>query len=373
MDVVVLALKTLLRRKMRTALTVVGVSIGVAGVVALVSVSRGLRGELDQFFAVQDAHLVVTRKGAADPFISYLPDTLLRSLARHDAVASAHPFLFGATQIPDQPMLLTFGVDAGSPFLANLTVVEGDELSAAGAPENPLLLGARGAQVYGLAVGDTFALAHGEYVVVGLYESALQFIDAGGLLLFPDAQREAGLEGKMSSALLRLKDGAQADPQAVEEALEAAFPNLEATAPARFTDAFDEFDLMSEAVFAISILATFVGGIGVMNTMLMSVFERTREIGVLQAVGWSRGRILRLVLCEAAALCLVAAPVGLAIGIAGVEALSTVGHLSWMSGSYGPGLLLWAMGVGLGMGLVGAAYPAWRAARILPVEALRYE
>jgi len=72
-----LSLKNLRRRKIRTGLTALGVAIGVAIIVALISVAQGLQSQFDQLFAAGDAHLVVTRKGAADPFISYLPDTLL--------------------------------------------------------------------------------------------------------------------------------------------------------------------------------------------------------------------------------------------------------------------------------------------------------
>ena len=82
-----LAIKNLARRKIRSALTVLGISIGVASVVALVAVARGLRNQFDDFLAVGEAHLVLTRAGAADPFISYLPDDLIDRLAGVQDVA----------------------------------------------------------------------------------------------------------------------------------------------------------------------------------------------------------------------------------------------------------------------------------------------
>jgi hypothetical protein len=136
----VLALKTLARRKIRTALTAVGVATGVATVVALVAVTRGLHGQLNGMFDVGQGYLVVTRKGAADPLISYLPDGLLDGLAATEGVAAAHPLLWGATMVPDNPFFFSFGVDAGSPFLSNVQLVEGRGLFEPANPARSILL-----------------------------------------------------------------------------------------------------------------------------------------------------------------------------------------------------------------------------------------
>ena len=365
-----LALRTLARRKARTALTILGVSVGVATVVALVAVSRGMTEQFDSLFDVEGSHLVGSKRGAADPFFSYLPEELVGELEAHPSVEAAHPYLMAAFQVPGQPIILAFGLTAGSPALEHVRLVRGQELFD-GADDPRILLGARAAEVYDLDVGDELELAHATYRVTGIFSSPNQLFDAGAAFALALAQAEAGIEGRMTEVLLTIPE--ERDPAEVEAELEQAFETLEVTGVASFTDAFEEFDLMGQAVLALSILASVIGGIGVMNTMLMSVLERTREIGVLQAVGWSRWMILRLILAEAACLCLLSAPVGVLLGILGVEALSTIGHMSWMSGAYGPSLFLWAAGVGLGMGLVGAAYPAWRATRIPPVEALRYE
>ena len=367
-----LSLKNLRRRKIRTGLTALGVAIGVAIIVALISVAKGLQSQFDQLFAAGDAHLVVTRKGAADPFISYLPDTLVDELREANGVSAAHPFLFGATQIPDHPFFFSFGVTEGSPFLGNVRLTEGRRLFDPENPRHRIVLGHRAAEHLGCELGSTLKLAQGEYEVVGLFESAVPFISVGGLLPFEDAQREMGLEGKTSSVMVQFADFEPDRLAEYETALESAFPTVEATAPAGFTKAFDEFALMDEAVMALSLLAVFVGGIGVMNTMLMSVFERTREIGILMAIGWSKAMILRQVLAEACIVCLLGGLMGIALGVLAVEAIGAVGEFAWLSGEYGPFLFAWALLVAVGMGLFGSVYPAWRAVRVPPIEALRY-
>jgi len=371
-----LALRNLTRRKIRSGLTVLGVAIGIAAVVALLAVARGIRAQFNSFFATGDAHLVLTRAGAADPFISYLPDALLDKLRAFDGVASVHPFLFAVKQVPRQPFFFLFGTTAGSPLLEHLAIVDGngpfDPAPAAGDPP-AICVGRRLATFLDLHTGDPLLLGNDRFRISGIFESSVPLLESGGVADFTVAQRAAGLEGKMSQALVNLTDFHPASVAARAAAIEAAFPDVSAATPAQFTHAFDEFDLMDQAVAVFTALAVLVGGIGVMNTMLMSVFERTREIGVLRAVGWSKAMILRSVLVEGLLVCAVAAPVGIGLGVVTVEVIASIGELGFIAGEYRAAVFAAAVGVAVGMGLVGAIYPAWRAVRITPIEALRYE
>ena len=121
-------------------------------------------------------------------------------------------------------------------------------------------------------------------------------------------------------------------------------------------------------------LAVVIGGIGVMNTMIMSIFERTREIGVLRAVGWRRSRVLRMIVAESVTLCLLAGFVGGALG-AGIASLATrlpaVGD--FLAPAFPPRVFVQGALVAFVVGLLGAAYPAIRATRLTPMEALRHE
>ena len=368
-----LALKNLARRKIRTGLTVLGVGLGVAAVVALVSIAQGMRGQLDSVFTGSDAHLVLTRKGAADPFTSFLDDDLVPELRASPLLEEVHPFLLGAAQIPRNPFFFTFGVTRGSTFLQGIQVVDGVALFDAPRPERAILLGRKAAESLEHGVGDMFELVGEDYEVVGIFESAIPFVDFGGILDFPNAQEETGLEGKLTAAMVRVNGFDPARLAEHEAAVEAAFPGCEASDPGRFTQSFDEFELLEEATLLLSLLGMFIGGFGVMNTMLMSVFERTREIGVLQAIGWGKGRILSMVVTEAALVCAAGGVFGGLCGTYGLDLFSRVWDLSWVRGTPDPWLNVYAVVIGLGMGIVGSLYPALRAARISPIEALRYE
>ena len=127
-------------------------------------------------------------------------------------------------------------------------------------------------------------------------------------------------------------------------------------------------------ISGISFVAILVGGVGVLNTMLMSVFERTREIGVLRSLGWRRRSILGLIMREAIML-------GFLGGIAGIMIAFGLGNLIEHAPMVGGVLdMIWsvqifarALAVALLLGLVGGLYPAFRATRMQPIEALRYE
>jgi ABC-type antimicrobial peptide transport system permease subunit len=121
-------------------------------------------------------------------------------------------------------------------------------------------------------------------------------------------------------------------------------------------------------------LMLVVGGIVMMNVMLMSVFERTHEIGVLRAVGWRGGRVLRMVLGESLALSLISAVAGVLIGVAlnGLLAL-TPAYGDVLTAVYAPGDLARVVLMSVGLGVVGGLLPAWRAVRLRPIEALHYE
>jgi putative ABC transport system permease protein len=122
----------------------------------------------------------------------------------------------------------------------------------------------------------------------------------------------------------------------------------------------------------VSAIAVFIGSIGVLNTMVMSVIERTREIGTLRAIGWKRHRVMRMILWESVILSVGGAILGVILAVLLMRALS---NLSWTSGliagSTSPGVIFQGVAIAILVGVLGAIYPAYRAAGLSPMEALR--
>jgi putative ABC transport system permease protein len=123
-----------------------------------------------------------------------------------------------------------------------------------------------------------------------------------------------------------------------------------------------------------STVALFIGSIGMLNTMIMSVFERTKEIGVLRAIGWGRWRVVKMILMESVILSLLGGALGAVGAIFLTKMLSHFPAAAGViDGNLAPSVILDGFLIALGVGLLGAAYPAYRGAQLLPTEALRHE
>ena len=131
--------------------------------------------------------------------------------------------------------------------------------------------------------------------------------------------------------------------------------------------------LIIDTGWIFSLLALIVGGIGVTNTMAMSVVERIHEIGIMRAVGWAKWRIALLILSEAVGIGLLALGLGLACGYLAAEVFTKSGKLSQLAEpDFTTGVFAWGLAFALGVAVIGALYPAWRAVRLRPIEALRW-
>ncbi len=166
-----------------------------------------------------------------------------------------------------------------------------------------------------------------------------------------------------------------ADPAALAQSIEDDFDNLATISDVGEYGKVDQgVEFLDAANLAISVLAVGIGAIGVMNTMIMSVLERTREIGILRAVGWSGTRILRMIIGESLILCVFAAAVGAALGVLATRAILMIDLIrNLLEPQYPLEIFLRALAVAVVVALLGAIYPAFRAVRLTPMEALRYE
>ena len=149
----------------------------------------------------------------------------------------------------------------------------------------------------------------------------------------------------------------------VAQRLQARYPGIAAiTEPGQAIKVDTSSRLIISTGWIVSILALIVGGIGVTNTMAMSVFERTREIGILRAVGWPSRGSAAMIVSEAVGICLIALGVGCALGVVAAQVFVAHSALAGLiSPSYTAATFAWGLAFALGVGLIGALYPTWRA------------
>jgi putative ABC transport system permease protein len=156
--------------------------------------------------------------------------------------------------------------------------------------------------------------------------------------------------------------------------LSAEYPGIDFSLAAEAVQSMSDFAVVEQMVAQVSFLAILIGGLGMLNTMLMSVLERTREIGVRRALGWRQRHVLGLILRESLILGVLGGVLGILIGL-GLGRLVAMlpGLYGGMAPLYSLEIFLQALLVAAVAGTTGGLYPAWRATRMRPVEALRYE
>jgi putative ABC transport system permease protein len=365
-----LIVKNLLRQRVRTLLTVLGISVGITTVVALGVVTAGMKQTSGELIRTGGADFMVAQDGASDFSFSTVPESDWARIARRPDVAAAVGVLYNFAQVGSNAYFPEMGVRPDQ--LAGIIGRPDAGRLLSGAP-NEVVLGAGAAAALGVSVGDTVDLGGRPRRVTGIFQSASTYENSGGYMPLQTVQRIASKPGVVTAVYINVAPGA--DPEQVAAAIERDEPTLASIASVADYGKVDQGIAIMDAVeLAISLLAVGIGAIGVTNTMVMSVFERTREIGILRAVGWSRRRILGTVIGESVALCSLAAIVGVLLGVAASRAIMLVPSISsFLTPVYAPDVFVRAVAIALIVGLAGAAYPALRATRLTPMEALRHE
>lgn len=366
-----LIVSNLVRRRVRSVLTVVGIGIGITTIVALGAVTAGAKQAAGQMLRIGSADFLVAQQGASDLALSALTEREWDAIAAVSGVANARGILYHVSRVGSNPYFITFGVRPEQLAQSPPTLLRGRLPSLDGTTE--LLLGRRAADSLDARIGDTIEIERTPFRVVGIFASDNHIEEVSAYAPLATVQRVAKKLAVVTGVYVTLRPGA--DPADVAARIEAAVPT--ATVISRVSEyaEVDQGVRMVDALYlAISVLAVVIGAVGVMNTMIMSVFERTREIGVLRAIGWSGHRILRLILGESLILCLIAAGVGIGLGVLASRAVALIPAVStFLSPAYTTQTFVVALVVALVVAFAGAAYPAYRAVRLSPMEALRYE
>ncbi len=363
--------KNLVRQRTRTALTVLGIGVGITTVVALGVVTAGMRQTLGTMLRTGGADFMVAQKGASDLSFSTLPQRDWDAMREVPGVARAVGAALQVSKVGGNPYFLTFGFDPGQLADDPLELLSGRRIRAGAGGE--LMLGDKAARDLDATSGSTVTLERRTFRVVGVYRTGELLRDAGAIASLADVQRLTGKPGMIMAVFVTVDHGA--DMSAVAAAIERKIPGVTAIEKvAEYAEVDQGMRVLDAVNIAISLLAVGIGAIGVMNTMVMSVFERTRELGTLRAVGWRGSRVVRLVVGESLLLCLLASVLGVALGVLASRAIMLVPAVSsFLVPSYEPGVFARGIAVGVIVALVGAAYPAYRAVRLSPMEALRHE
>ncbi|HLJ09355.1 MAG TPA: FtsX-like permease family protein [Acidimicrobiia bacterium] len=366
------ALRNLRAKKGRSLGLAAAVAFAVMTVVTLAVTSSGLEQSAAAVISIGKADFTVAQKDAPNLLASTIDAGERARILSTPGVESAVGVLVETERInANNPVFIEIGIAPGDLARFGVNIVAGRPYQATA--RSQCMLGWRAASNLGLHVGSKFSANGTVNTVTGLYSTGNSFGDDAAMFPLPAVQGYNRVPGIVTMVFVKVHHGYS--ESGVEHSIAYRLPELTTIRTAtQFGRADRDLVYLQAAVTGSTILAVIIGAVIVGNTMLLSVFERTRELGLLRAVGWTRRRIVGLILLEALALALLGACVGVGLSFAVTGILEHVPRLSGvLHTDFTPTAFWRALYTALGMTLLGCLYPAIRAAFLVPLKALSYE
>jgi putative ABC transport system permease protein len=407
-----IAIRSLLANKLRSALTMLGIIIGVGAVITLMSVGRGAQAAITSTFeqmgtnvlyvmstSSEEGGMMAIQYGSMTPTLTLDDAEALERLDSVTGVASVNENIVDITAGGESKMAIIHGASAEYQWVYGYTIASGQFFSDrhVASRDTVVVLGSQVAEdLFGDddPVGQRVKVKGKRFTVIGVLEpkgGAIMGVSMDDIVVTPITtfqtklftQRTASGEDAVQSIALQV---------ASADAVEPVTENIENILRRRHHltgDDKNDFAIVSmeqmlgmlqqvTGIFtivlgAIASISLLVGSIGIMNIMLVSVTERTREIGIRKAVGAKRRDILTQFLLEAAVLSLLGGAVGIIGGwlLSFLISLIDIGGITLHS-VVSPDIVVLAVSVSVFIGLASGIYPAMRAARLNPIDALRY-
>ncbi len=384
-------LRNVFRRKLRAFLTIFGITIGVLALVVMGALAEKLQLLVDGGVEYYGDKVVVSGPSSIGGFgVEPLSRDLVAEIESIDGVTRAAASVM--LLLDEDPSAVSFGVPANingedgravgyETFEVRYADGRGVEPDESGV----VAVGSDLVAQLDATVGGDVEIRGETFEVVGILEKTLTAPDQSVLMSLPDAQdllveslpaavRET-VEPRdlVTSIAVYLEDGR--DPDAMAKIIAEEIPDITAMGPEGFQSSVQEpLKIFNQIIYAVAFVSLAVGGLSVINTMTMAVAERTREIGVRKAIGASDGAIMRQFIAESAVIGMIGGLVGLLVGWGVVLLANSAGAASATElFLITPRLAFGAVGFAVFLGVLSGLYPAWHAARLNPVEALRYE
>ncbi len=363
--------RNLWRRRLRTLLTLCGIGVAIGAFVGLVGFSSAFEQAWLRIYTSSGTDIAVIQRTFLNTSVDESVGAKLRALP---VVAQATPMIYNVMDLTPDVNALAYGWKADSYEFESLHILSGRRFSD-GKPE--VMLGDLLAEDLKKKPGDTLEIQDSPFKVVGVYHGGSALEADAVIMPLDQLQQLSSLQGKVSTFHVRLRPTPPGESpeqylKYAQAQIEASLPTLRAV-PAAERASNNEFVRLAHAsAWGTSSIALLIGILGIANTMAMSVFERTRELGILRALGWKRWQVLMLIQMEAAVLGLGGGLLGIALGWCALHVLAALPQTaSIVSAHVALPLLAETLGIALLAGLIAGAVPAWRGAQLSPVEALR--
>lgn len=365
-----MTLRSVKRHKIRSFLTAFGVTLAIAAIVSLGSISEGINIMVQEQMTMASDLIVVTEKGALDLSTAFTAERhidrdIIDELAQIDGVEE-----------------ISYGIEAMDPTYRSFVIgfllehldmygLENIEFEEGGwftGGSFEAVVGYQRGEVDGWAVGDELVLNGDEYTISGVLEEMSGFMDYGIIVPFDSAAETYDMQEYVTEIHIKPVDVRESERIANE--IDETFDSVEAITMAEAVEIAEEIvGQIRIMTLAVGIIASVVASIGIINTMMMIVAERKREFGIMKALGAEQRVILFLVLQEGVVLALLGGVVGLLLGALGTEMLNQA--IGRPMATVTPLLAVLSLLYGLGIAIVASLYPAYQAVMVNPVDAMR--
>lgn len=376
-------LKNLFRRKVRSGLTVMAVAVAVGTMVSLLSISHNFERANSEAFERRGVDLVVSKAGVANQLDSDLNEKVEIKLLALPGVQLTTPGLVemisyrrGNSDIS----VFVQGWRADNPGFRDADLIEGRKIEPR--DRRVAMLGENVVGSLKKKVGDNIEISQEDFKVIGTFRSFSAAENGSILVPLADLQELRIRPGRVSGFSVVL-DPSHKTTAAVDEICaqinamtddRGKSLGLSAKPTSDFVKGSTHIMIANAMAWMTTAIALVIGTIGMLNTMVMSVIERTREIGILRAIGWRKLRVVRMILGEAILVSLAGTVVGTLGAVWVIRWLTQLPTVNGMiGGDIAPAVIGEGVLMALLVGLVGGAYPALRAIRLVPTEAIHHE
>lgn len=398
-----LALKNIVRRPTRSALTIAGVGAAIAVLFSLLAFQTGYESSLREDLNALGAHIMVVPKGCpyeastivlhGGKWPRYMEENYLEKVYAVPGIQQSAGIIMDAITAKNKSDTNKIFLGVDESFLKlrqNWKFASGRWFD----DENSLIIGSSVAKERGLKVGDSYHVydnsrgnfvVDSTYTVAGILEPTHTQDDGFYFLPRKTLQRDFNLIDKIVVILVKLSDPTPENVERVTSALKGTEANMNVFPLTELLETMGRLIQNTKVfVFAIVLVAVVIGAVGVLNTILMAVYERTKEIGMMKAVGASRGDVFKLIWIETILMCTAGGLAGVGSAVVaskGVEAfikgvLTSTAMIQVPKGTligFSWPVFWLSLGLSVVLGLLAGAYPAWRAASVRPIEAIRTE
>jgi putative ABC transport system permease protein len=367
MNLAGLAMRNLRRRPMRTALTIIGIALAVGSALALVDLSQSIEASTRESIDELGTDLSVTQKGAPDLFGGFLSEELAGPLSKIPGVArvAGELFLFAPSE-NDRQVLVSGWTDGD-----HAVPLREGRLPAAG-ERQVALIGDLAAETMAKRLDDKIEILGEKFRIVGI-TNYTAILNRGSVTVpLVDLQELTYRRGQVSMFHINLRrDASTAEIDRVKQDIGA----LDRVSVLMSNEMFQNdrnVQVLKAVSLSISIIALAMGVLSVFNTLLMTVQERTHEIGIVAAIGWSNRRIMASIVAEGLMMCVLGCLLGVALGFLIALLFPMIPRIGdYIEFKPTLALIVPVVGAAFALCAAGSLYPAWRATRMTPAEALQ--